>query len=1078
MRLHSIQLVNFVSHKNSLVHFHNALTIVLGPNGAGKTAILDGTKFAAGSTTKERVERLAGLIRRGEDRSRVILTLKDAKKNVYTVERVMKESYRTSRINKKQLGIKEVNHWFMRHNFNPDSPVCVLVQGEATWPFQAKPEKRFSFFEESLGIKQMRMELLNKIKTLEEHSKHLLMLEEEKDTVKATLNEWKEKEQQFHRRKAILKELDSLEIEKKWSTLHLLEKNLNEFKNKEKRICKEITTLEANPFLIEINNTKKSLEKNIQAISQLKTEIKFEERAIESINQNLRFQREDKKKIDENVTKRQEQLKKVENRVKKKQKRIEKLEKKSNEQKEKVEANLGKNKAAGDIVKEIKHWEGQKDFILDRIQNLEKEQARLNGQKQILENDITMLQHKVNQHSEEIYEFLQKGDYEIDDPERLEKEVWERKKELETQISLVESDKRKIRSLIQELEQKKNADLMYTQEELEFLGRIRAGKYFTTEGPLCEAIQVAKNDHTIASALLGDKMFGFVIKSKTELVEILKIASTMSVELTIWYEPWLNIKDFFRQNTVLKDKLKKVPDSFQQILALTTPKEVLVKPLAKIIESPPPKGVVAIDPQKGIRYQDGVFSTLSTSRFFYDPEELKEKILEKQAELEIIKQNQQILLKELNEVNDELTLILKCKSQLLERKSFRNQIDEKEKQKKEINHNFQSINLRTEQEKEEKKQVEQNLNSWKELRKTLEQLGEKEETIKKLVTELENEGRGTAIVREELNKNLEDQQKAEDRVKETEKRLTDAKTKITRLEQEIKDNDSKNEKLNQQINELHNKELEIQKQLSKARNALKIVREDINYYKEQSQEIKLKLKDIEQPKIQQSPKEIEKRIRRLTLEISTLEEADLFSFHKLIEIEEEFTEISEQIDKKKREVQIFKKELNHASDEWKNKIQDILQAINRRFGKYVKIMGAKNGEITIEDLEEEDPRLKILGQFDTDDLTSAESASGGEKTLLTLGFMFAIQDHLKVPYCLLDEFQLSLDGIRLENAIKLIKEASKKRQFILFVPGEERLDSLGRYFDYGVILTKQDGYTVVTEVGRDQFSKETQTSLT
>ncbi|MFX1513628.1 MAG: AAA family ATPase, partial [Promethearchaeota archaeon] len=1029
MRLQSIQLVDFISHKNSLIHFHPNLTIVIGPNGAGKTAILDATKFAAGSTTKERADRFAKLIRRGKQRARVFLNLVDETGELYTVERVMKESYRTSRINKRQRGVKEVNKWFKNHKFNPDSPVCVLVQGEATWPFQAKPEKRFNFFEESLGIRQMRLELLNKIKTLEEKNNHLGILEEEKNAVKVTLDDWREREKQFHKRKEILFELDSLELEKKWVTLHTFEKSLIELQAKETKIFEEISSLEANPFLSEVNNVKMNLEECIQVINQINTDIKLEERSIKLIQQNLRSHREDKKKKDETVTKRQEQLKKVQNRINKKRIRMERLEKKINGEKHEIEDIFGKERTARDIIKEIKHWEGQREFVLERIQKLSTDKARLNGQKQILERDIEDLHQKINQITEQIYEFLDVGDYEIDDPERLEKETWEGKKDLDIQIGLIRTEKRKIQNIIKELELKKNAKRMYTGDELEFLGRIKAGKYLATEGPLCEAIQVAKGDHILINALIGEHAFGFVVKSKTELLEILKIGSSLDIELTVWYEPWFHLINQSKQNDLLRMKLKDLPTSFQQILAKTTPKEIRTQHLTKIIDSPPQKGVLALDPQKGICYQDGVFSTIRPSRLFFDMEQLRDQIIEKQTELEIIEQNEESLLNEVNKINDELNLISKCKSQLLERQNFRRQIDGKENQLEEIKQQIRIFNERIKLEKEEKGEVEKNLNKWKELRKILEQIGEKEEKQKNLFIEIENEKRGASIIQAELEKDRKDLYEVENRVKRTEKRLNDVNVKILKLKQENQENERKKERLNQKINELHKRELELQIQLTKARNQLKAVLEDIDYYKVKIKDIKLKLTDLDRPKIRQSHMEIEKRIRELTFELSSLEDAELFNFHKLIDIEEEFTDVSNQIEKKKREIQAFQIELKHASDEWKNRIQEILHAINTSFSNYVRLMGAANGKIVIEGLEEDEPKLKILGQFDSDNLTTGETASGGEKTLLTLGFMFAIQDHLEIPFCLLDEFQLSLDGIRLENAINMITEVSKKRQF-------------------------------------------------
>ncbi len=59
------------------------------------------------------------------------------------------------------------------------------------------------------------------------------------------------------------------------------------------------------------------------------------------------------------------------------------------------------------------------------------------------------------------------------------------------------------------------------------------------------------------------------------------------------------------------------------------------------------------------------------------------------------------------------------------------------------------------------------------------------------------------------------------------------------------------------------------------------------------------------------------------------------------------------------------------------------------------------------------------------------SLSGGEKVLVALAFIFAIQEFEPAPFYLLDEIDAALDRINSENVAKLLKEYSQKAQIIL-----------------------------------------------
>ncbi|MEM2022524.1 MAG: chromosome segregation protein SMC, partial [Archaeoglobaceae archaeon] len=60
-----------------------------------------------------------------------------------------------------------------------------------------------------------------------------------------------------------------------------------------------------------------------------------------------------------------------------------------------------------------------------------------------------------------------------------------------------------------------------------------------------------------------------------------------------------------------------------------------------------------------------------------------------------------------------------------------------------------------------------------------------------------------------------------------------------------------------------------------------------------------------------------------------------------------------------------------------------------------------------------------------------ESMSGGEKSLVALALIFAIQMYRPAPFYAFDEVDMFLDGVNVGRVAKMIKKMSKEAQFIV-----------------------------------------------
>ena len=85
-------------------------------------------------------------------------------------------------------------------------------------------------------------------------------------------------------------------------------------------------------------------------------------------------------------------------------------------------------------------------------------------------------------------------------------------------------------------------------------------------------------------------------------------------------------------------------------------------------------------------------------------------------------------------------------------------------------------------------------------------------------------------------------------------------------------------------------------------------------------------------------------------------------------------------------------------------------------------------------------------------LLNIDAMSGGEKTLTALAFLFAIQEYRPAPFYILDEVDAALDKENSKKIAELIKELSKKAQFIVITHNDTTI----KYGDrvYGVTMER------------------------
>lgn len=150
----------------------------------------------------------------------------------------------------------------------------------------------------------------------------------------------------------------------------------------------------------------------------------------------------------------------------------------------------------------------------------------------------------------------------------------------------------------------------------------------------------------------------------------------------------------------------------------------------------------------------------------------------------------------------------------------------------------------------------------------------------------------------------------------------------------------------------------------------------------------------------------------------------------------------------------------------------VYDEINVNFSKvYERLSNGGRAEMILE--SPDDPfagGLTMRAQPKGKKVTRLEALSGGEKSLTSMAFIFAIQEFDPSPFYYLDEVDQNLDGINSELLARMVKEESKHAQFIIVSLRKVTLKEADHV--YGVTMMDNGLSEIVGEVRISELADE------
>ncbi|NYZ76642.1 chromosome segregation protein SMC [Candidatus Micrarchaeota archaeon] len=211
--------------------------------------------------------------------------------------------------------------------------------------------------------------------------------------------------------------------------------------------------------------------------------------------------------------------------------------------------------------------------------------------------------------------------------------------------------------------------------------------------------------------------------------------------------------------------------------------------------------------------------------------------------------------------------------------------------------------------------------------------------------------------------------------------------------------------------------------------------------------------DIEQ--VEGAKEDIEAKIVEGEQQLAALGDVNLKAPKEYEERVKEMKDVKEKTEKLAAERKAVQSMIDEIETKKSAIFMETFEVVRKNFVKlYGYAFTTGEGDLVLQNPEAPlESGLQIQLKTEKGELQFIESKSGGEKSLLTLMFIFSIQMYKPAPFYLLDEADASLDK---ENSLKLsqlLKELSKNTQFIVVTHNDAVLTSADTAI--GVTRTKE-----------------------
>lgn len=258
-----------------------------------------------------------------------------------------------------------------------------------------------------------------------------------------------------------------------------------------------------------------------------------------------------------------------------------------------------------------------------------------------------------------------------------------------------------------------------------------------------------------------------------------------------------------------------------------------------------------------------------------------------------------------------------------------------------------------------------------------------------------------------------------------EQELEAAKLKLNHIEHELREKDKLTQDLQKKIEvtrtQLENQRMKLQSLKLKQENHYEKLRE-LNFEKDTV--LQNLSSEANAAAWEEKIQSIENKIQRLgAINLAAIEEHQVLSERKVY-LDKQYSDLTEAIE-------TLETAIKKIDRETRSKLQETFEKVNNEFNSlFQRIFGGGNAQLELLGEDVLSTGVIVKAQPPGKKNTTIHLLSGGEKALTATALVFAMFQLNPAPFCILDEVDAPLDDINVGRFGALVKEMSKKVQFI------------------------------------------------
>jgi chromosome segregation protein len=187
------------------------------------------------------------------------------------------------------------------------------------------------------------------------------------------------------------------------------------------------------------------------------------------------------------------------------------------------------------------------------------------------------------------------------------------------------------------------------------------------------------------------------------------------------------------------------------------------------------------------------------------------------------------------------------------------------------------------------------------------------------------------------------------------------------------------------------------------------------------------------PLAEMTDEDVEQELEEARETFSRFKAVNLVAEEEYLEQKKRFEFLTQQRQDLRDSIASTEAAIRKIDEESKAQFLKALEEVNKNFQELFAAL-FKGGNAEVKLLEPDNPLesgVEIVAQPPGKRVQNLSLLSGGEKSLTSLAFLFALFRYRPSPFCFLDEVDAALDDVNLMRFLDLLKQIKHQTQFIL-----------------------------------------------